>query len=62
MEIDALPFDRFVEVVEDAVDTLREDERRQYQIAAFIGWQVLSALGAKPGTFGQYLKRLRLDG
>lgn len=60
--IDALTWEQFMGVCSDAVEVLREREREQYRVAAFVGWQILAALGTKPGSFQQYLKRLGLDG
>ena len=59
-EVIALPIDRFRSVVAVVAAAHEQDERQRLIDGAFVGWQILAALGADVGTFNAYLSRLGL--
>lgn len=57
--LESLPFPRLL-VLADRVTKVRErEDKQQWARAAFVGWQVVSALGAKV-SFRDYLRKIGL--
>lgn len=57
----SLPVTEFAVLLDVAARRSEQRSRDAWVRAAFVGWQILSALTPKPPTFAQYLKRLGLE-
>jgi len=57
-----LPCQHFLALVERAGRERALEERSAWLRAAFVGWQVTSALTGKRTTFREYLRKLGLEG
>lgn len=51
----------FATLLDVAARRAEQRERAEWVRAAFVGWQIVSALTAKAPTFAQYLQRLGLE-
>ena len=56
----SIPYSRLVQELRLTAEVIERNERAEWTVAAFQGWQTMAANGGKVGSFAKYLRAMNL--